>query len=393
MRIRTRLALVAMALALVAFVAAGCGSSDKGSGSDASSSSSPAGSSSTAASSSAATDTTTAAASDDQALADFPDYDKLVPPDFKPPAKQLHVAGLMADTSLPLQKSMVAGWKDAAKKYNIKLDIYDAGGYANSARQVSQMETAIGTNPDAIIVLPTSPVALNNPVAQAAAKHIPVLGELIPPTSKQMTFSLAELLNKDGEAMVDAVAKKIGGKGKAFLVNGGAGGAPDVYATQGFKTALKRYPDIKIVFEKHLPTFNPADSQQVIENALVRNPDIVAVISNSTTTAQGALAATKQAGKKIVVSGIGPDTAEQIGFLREGKLAIAIAPPFYKVSQLLMQWAIAAHDGAKPKVPIQPIESMVLTTENIDAALKSGRFFDSLAPGVLGCGPGQSKDC
>jgi ABC-type sugar transport system substrate-binding protein len=236
-------------------------------------------------------------------------------------------------------------------------------------------------------------VSLNAQISQAAKQGIPVIGQLIPPTSKEMTFSLAELLDKDGEVMVDEVAKRVDSKGEVMIVNGGAGGAPDVYATTGFKKGLKKYPDMKVVFEKHLASFNPADARQTVENALVGNPDIVAVISNSTTVAQGALAATKQAGKKIVVSGIGPDTAQQIGLLRSGEIAIAIAPPFYKVSDLLMQWAVAVKADAKPPAPIVPIDSMVLTTENIDEALSSGRFFDSLSPSAVGCGEGQPKEC
>jgi ABC-type sugar transport system substrate-binding protein len=377
-------ALLVLGLAVAGLGAAGCGSDDNNSSSDAASK---------PASSTPAETTTSAAAETSNATATFPDYDKLAPPNFKEPTEQFHIAALIADTSLPLQKSMVQGWKDSAAKHNVKLDVYDAGGFGNVARQVGQMETAIGTNPDAIIILPTSPVSLNAPIAQAAAKNIPVIGQLIPPTSKKMTFSLAELLDKDGEVMVDEVAKRVGSKGKVMIVNGGAGGAPDVYATQGFKKGLKKYPDMEVVLEKHLATFNPADSQQTVESALVRNPDIVAVISNSTTVAQGALAATKQAGKKIVVSGIGPDTAQQIKFLRDGDLAIAIAPPFYKVSDLLIQWAIATKGGAKPPAPIMPIDSMVLTTENIDEALSTGRFFDSLSPAAVGCGEGQKAEC
>lgn len=363
------------ALALAASLATGCGSSDSSGGT--------------------ASDTTAAAATTTEApaVSSFPDYDSFAPKDFKAPSEQTHVAALIADTTLPLQKSMVQGWEDAAKKYNVKLDVYDAGGFANTARQVSQMETAIGTNPDAIIVLPTSPVALNAQIAQAKKQGIPVIGELIPPQSDDMAFSFAEPLADNGEKLVDAVADRIGGKGKVFLINGGAGGAPDVITTQGMKKALARHPDIDVVFEKHLPTFSAAEAQQAAETALVKNPDVAAVITNSTTTAQGAIAAAEQAGKDLVVSGIGPDTAQQIQDIRSGKITIAITEPFYKISELLTQWAVhLAHGGTAP-AKVVPVDPMVFTAGNIDEAIKTGKLFQQLTPEALGCGPGQSKDC
>jgi ABC-type sugar transport system substrate-binding protein len=376
-------------LAMTALVASGCGSSSSSSDSSTAASTQAAAAADTTAAAATTTETTKSAS-----VADFPDYDSFAPPNFVKPTKQLNVAALIADTSLPLQKSMVQGWQDGAKEYGVKLTVYDAGGFQNSARQVSQMETAIGTNPDAMIILPTSPVSLNAQIAQAKAKGIPVIGELIPPTSTDMAFSFAEPLADNGEKLVNAVSEKIGGKGKVFLINGGAGGAPDVVTTTGMKKALAAHPDIEVVFEKHLASFDPAGAQQAAENALVKNPDVAGVITNSTTIAQGATAAMKQAGKNdVVVSGIGPDTAQQIEEIRSGKIAVAITEPFYKISKLLMQWAVAIPGGAKPPAMVVPVEPMVFTPDNIDQAISSGKLFDQLTPTALGCGPGQSKEC
>jgi ABC-type sugar transport system substrate-binding protein len=325
--------------------------------------------------------------------AEFPDYGKFAPPDFKPPTKQVHIAALIADTTIPIQKSIVQGWKDGAEKYNVKLDIYDAGGYANVARQVSQFETAIGTGPQAIIILPCSPVALNAQIDQAVAKKIPVFGQLVPPTSDKVTFSLADPLVDDGKLLLSEVAKRIGDSGDIFIINGGAGGAPDSLVTQGMKEELKNHPNIKVKFERHLQQFSSAEAQQAAESAVVKNPDVKAVVTNSTTVAEGAAKAFEQAGKKVIVSGFGPDTAAHVQNIRDGKIALGVATPFYRSGTLMIEWALAVNEGAKPEQPLVPIPPMLVTPDNVDAAVSSGRLFEGLHPSVLGCGPGQSKEC
>jgi ABC-type sugar transport system substrate-binding protein len=188
---RGRKTLVIMLAALVALAVGACGSS---SSSSSSSSTTPAATSSTAAASSGTTAANTAAATSSS----FPDYNKDAPPNFTPPTTQKTIDVLFPSNELPSQQSALLGFEQAAKKYNVKLTVFNAGGFGNVTTQVSQLETAVGEHPDAIIVVPTSPVALNAGIAAATKKGILVTAALIPPSAPQVRFSLVDPLPVDG---------------------------------------------------------------------------------------------------------------------------------------------------------------------------------------------------
>lgn len=380
---RTRLvAFIGAALVLMALVLAGCGSSGSSGSSE----------TSTGGSESSGSEIKPTAA----VPAEFPDYESLSPKNFKAPSKPVKIAALAPETVLPIQQSYVKGWEAAAEADNVELEVYDAGGFTNVAKQVSQMETAIANKPDAIILIPAVPTAFNTTIEEAHKQGIPVVGELLPPSSPLTTWSLVDSLEADGGYMVEAIAKKTNEEGEIFLINGAKGSAVDTLSTKGIQEAMAKYPNMKIAYESHLPSFDASSGQQVAESAIVKYPNVVGVVSNSTTLAEGVAKAITDAGKsEVVISGIGPDTAEQFSSIRSGKLAAAIAVPFAKTSEIVMEWAAQiASGGAAPKEPIQVIEPMVITTENVEQTVESGAIYQALAPSIAQCGPAYGgKQC
>ncbi|HEY4829093.1 MAG TPA: sugar ABC transporter substrate-binding protein [Solirubrobacteraceae bacterium] len=385
---RGRTILVIMLAALVALAVGACGSS---SSSSSTSSTTPAATSSTAAASTGTTATNTAAATGSSS---FPDYNKDAPPNFTPPTTQKTIDVLFPSNELPSQQSALLGFEQAAKKYNVKLTVFNAGGFGNVTTQVSQLETAVGEHPDAIIVVPTSPVALNAGIAAATKKGILVTAALIPPSAPQVKFSLVDPLPVDGATAAVGLAKAIGGKGDIYGIFGGAGGAPNTLFVQGALAALKAYPNIKLVYRKDFVSFSPSDAQTAVENGITAHPNVAGILTNDTGLAEGAYRALASNGKSSVpVVGLGPSTSVDIGYLRQGKIALADSPPFYAMGNLTLQWTLAILGGAKPAQRLVPLQPTVITKDNIDQAISSGALFQLLAPSTIGCGPGQSKQC
>lgn len=380
---------IGAALALIALVVAGCGSSS-------SSSSSSTGGSTTGGESTTSGGTEGESKPTAQIPAEFPNYDSLSPKNFKAPSKPVKIAALAPETVLPIQQSYVKGWEEAAEADNVELEIYDAGGFTNVAKQVSQMETAIANKPDAIILIPAVPTAFSSTIEEAHNQGIPVVGELLPPISPYTTWSLVDSLEADGAYMVEAIAEKTNEEGELFLINGAKGSSVDTLTTKGIKEAMAKYPKMKIVYESHLPSFDASGGQQVAESAVVKYPNVVGVLANSTTLGEGVAKALSDAGKsEVVISGIGPDTAEQFSSIRDGKIAAAIAVPFAKTSEIVMEWAAQiASGGAAPKEELQVVEPMVITTENVEQTVESGAIYQELAPSIAQCGPAfGGKQC
>ncbi len=377
---------LAAVLLLMAIVIAGCGSS----------SSSSSGGSETEASGGSTTGGETESKPTAQRPAEFPNYETLSPKGFKAPSKPVKIAALAPETVLPVQESYVKGWEQAAEKDNIELEVYDAGGFANVAKQVSQMETAIANEPEAIVLIPASPTAFNATISEAHSKGIPVLGELLPPSSPQTTWALVDSLEADGENMVEAVAEKTNEEGEIFLINGAKGSAVDTLTTIGIKAAIKKYPKMSIAYEEHLPNFDASTGQQVAESAVVKYPNVVGVVANSTTLGEGVEKAITAAGKtNVVISGIGPDNSEQFASIRSGKIAAAITVPFAKTSEIVMEWAAQiASGGEAPKEKLEVIHPMIITTDNVEAAVESGAIYEALPPSIAQCGPAvEGKEC
>lgn len=325
----------------------------------------------------------------------FPNYtEKYGPKGVKPAKEPYRVAVLLPATELPSQRSLAQGFEEGAKALNIDLTVFNAGGFENVSKQVSQFETAIGEKPDAIVVIPTSPVAFNSQVDKAVADGINVLGALIAPLDKNVSYTLADPLEEDGEKSVEALAEAINEEGEIFGIFGGAGGAPNTLFVAGAKKALAKYPKIEEVFNKNLTNYNPAEAQSAVEDALVSNPDVDGILTNSTAMAPGITRALQSGGKEeLPVTGLGPNDTAEIEEIEAGTITVGVTPPFYSVGGLTLEWALAVAEGQKPPAPTTEMESMVFTTESMQEGISSGAVFQALAPNVLGCGPGQDSEC
>ncbi len=327
-----------------------------------------------------------------ETTAEFPDLAALGPQGVKPAAKKVKIPIMIPGTQLLLQQAFVAGAEEAAEKLNVEAKVYDAGGFENVSAQVSQFENALGTKPDAIMGVPSSPEALNAQIKQAQSEGIPVLLSLIPP-SVNVDYSIIDPLPENGEREVEAVAELLGEEGNLYLLDGGAGGLPDSLFTEGVKKALKKYPKMKLVFEAHQPGFDPSEASKEASNAFVKEPEVDGIITNQSNLAIAAYEALAREGVTPVTAGYGPNAKEEIPDIREGKLSVAIAEPFYAMGRITMEWAVAALAGEKPEQPVVPAPPLVLTSDNIEEAISSGALFESVNEEVLGCGPKQSEEC
>jgi ribose transport system substrate-binding protein len=359
-----------------------CGSSD-------SSSPTRAAPATTTAAAAAPATTTTAATS-----SDFVDYMKtLAPPGFQPPTKKYKIVFLDASTVLPQQKSLEVGAQDAAKKYGIDLEVLDAGGFQNVSKQVAQFETALGEKPDAIMILPSSPVAFNAQIKAAQEQGVKVLPTLIPPPTAKFDFSLADDLPLDAAKSVDSLAQALGDKGNLYAILGGAGTTVADLFQQGMEAELKKHPDLKVVYSKSLPGYTISDAQKAAESALVSQPDVDGIITNDTILGIGASKALTAQGKDVPIAGIGPGDQQTIQALKDGKISIGATPPFYAVGYNTVLWASHLLDGGTADKPVVTVPPMILTKDNIGDAISSGALYQVLAPSAIGCGPGQDKEC
>jgi ribose transport system substrate-binding protein len=271
--------------------------------------------------------------------------------------------------------------RDEAKKLG-DVDLQVAEGVTDSAAQADQVETLIGSKPDALVILPNEPDALT-PVAQKAmAAGIPVVDvdrEFI----EQGAYRA--LITGDnygiGYQAGNYFADELKCQGNVVEIQGIAGIPVTEQRSQGFRDALKRrcQDGVKIVASQPAD-FVPDKGLSVMENILQAQKDIDAVYTHDDDMAEGVVSAIQNAGREddMFLTGAGGSKAamEQI---KEGGLyrATFLYNPSMSASAIRMARLIVRGEGfdelTEPEVPSKiTVPATTVTKDNVDSVMELG---------------------
>jgi len=221
----------------------------------------------------------------------------------------------------PWYDVVAQGGKYAVEEYakqGIKINmIWDQPPQADVADQNARIETNIGRHPDGLAVAcldQATNVKLMNEAVKAGIHVInfnsfcddafPFIG---PKSSEQDGYDLGEYLGK-----------KLNGKGNIAVLSGSLTASDHVQRITGFKKALTKFPDIKIVFEQ--PDNDDLDKAvSLTENALSAHPDLAGIFGADASNPIGAARAVQNAGKagKVAIVGM-DDLPEAVDFVCKG---------------------------------------------------------------------------
>jgi ribose transport system substrate-binding protein len=135
--------------------------------------------------------------------------------------------------------------RKTAKQLGVKLVYYN--GQGDATKQLPEIQTAIATRPDAMVLVPLGQAADTGPVERAMAAGIKVIlcdskvnsnnyTSLVNPNPATATVPLAEWL-----------AKKMNFQGDLLYIGGLPGNGTTILYDQGFNKVMKKYPKIHIV--------------------------------------------------------------------------------------------------------------------------------------------------
>jgi len=158
---------------------------------------------------------------------------------------QLTIAFVSQGTSNSWAAQLDAVARKTAKQLGVKLVYYN--GQGDATKQLPELQTAIATHPDAMVVVPLGQAADTGPVERAMSAGIPVVlcdskinsdkyTSLVNPNPATATVPLAEWL-----------AKKMNYKGNLLYIGGLPGNGTTILYDQGFNSVIKKYKNIKIV--------------------------------------------------------------------------------------------------------------------------------------------------
>jgi len=228
---------------------------------------------------------------------------------------------------------------------------------------------------DFLIVVPTSNEALIAPLKKISDKGIPMIttdtflgdGDYSKPSA--WSFPLA-YIGSDNEKGGYEVGKKlcemIGKTGKVYINTTNPDASSVTGRREGFKRALKEYPDVTLVgVDYNLD--NQETAQKQTAAVLQANPDIKGVFGTNLFSAQGAYRAVVAAGLTGAVKLASWDAGmDQINALKEGKIDFTLAQRPYEIGQLAVEWGYKylTQNAKVPKV-VRP-GFFIITKDNLD---------------------------
>ena len=195
--------------------------------------------------------------------------------------------------------------EEFAKK-GIKINmIWDQPPKADVADQNARIEANIGRHPDGLAV-----------ACLDQATNVELLKESVKAGINTITFNSfcddsfpfigPKSSEQDGYDLGDFLAKRLNGKGKIAILSGSLTASDHVQRITGFKKALEKHPDMKIVFEQ--PDNDVLENAvSLTENALSANPDLDGIFAADASNPIGAARAVQNAGKSGKVAIVGMD--------------------------------------------------------------------------------------
>lgn len=268
--------------------------------------------------------------------------------------------------------TFVAAIADAAQaradELGIKLLMYDAGGDVN--KQISDCETMIAQNVDAIIIIPQSVEGSAPVVGMANEAGIPIIVDNGDIGDTNYTAFVGCTDQESGEILGQWFIDNVEEGSKVCIIEGPMGQSGQVGRMAGFEAVgmLDHFE----VLSTQTANWKRDEAMALAEDWITTyGEDLKAIICENDDMGLGALSACKAAGRTdIVVGGVdGLDDAVQA--VKAGEYGISVLQDSYGQGSVGVDVALAAAKGEEvandTRIPFRPI-----TTENVDAYLEGG---------------------
>jgi ABC-type sugar transport system substrate-binding protein len=218
------------------------------------------------------------------------------------------IAVNMYSREIPYFQEILKGMQKEAAKYGWKIDPTFANN--DPTQQINQIQNAVTTKPDALVVVPIDEHAIVPPIQQAKAANVPVItmGDNIAPEgrSAQLTF-LGVNYSDLGKEKAQYIVNKLGGKGKVGWVHGIRGlNFSEQQRIGGMPVFKAAAPGITLVDGPYTGAFSSDKGLSATENLLSRAPDVNALYFDNDDIALGGIQAISDRGisqKKVLVVG------------------------------------------------------------------------------------------
>ncbi len=255
----------------------------------------------------------------------------------------------------------------SAQQRGVKLVFVDA--QSDAQKQISQAENFVSQKVDVIILNPCEVEASSPAVDRARAAKIPVVN-VNSLTKAAPDCYVGSDDEQAGMMAMEAIAKKLGGKGDVLMIHGIMGQSAQIHRDAGARKVLAKYPGLRLL-DHQTASWDRAKALALTENWIqAHKGKFQAIFAHNDEMAMGALLALERAGLKKDVYVIGVDAISQaLAAVKEGRLDATIFQDAAGQGKGAVDAAILlAKKQPCPKETMIPFQ--LVTRDNVDQFLK-----------------------
>jgi len=257
------------------------------------------------------------------------------------------------------------GVSEEAKRLGVKMQVVEAGGYTELAKQISQIEDCVAAGAHAVIIGAISSDGLNNVIKEVRAKNIPVIDVINGISSPEITAKSLVSFGEMGAKTGEYLAKKHpagSGKVKVAWFPGPSGAGWVEAGNKGFVAAIKG-SDIELVETKYGDTGKETQAK-LVEDTLEAHSDLAYVVGTAV-TAEAAVPILRSRGisdkVKIASYYFTPGVAQG---LKRGQILAAPTDSTVLQGRIAVDIAIRALEGKDYEKHVGPA-LYIVDTENL----------------------------
>lgn len=262
--------------------------------------------------------------------------------------------------------------KQEIEKRGGELVTYDA--QLNLEKQISQIEDAVASGVDAVVVSPNDWKGIKPALEACQAKDVPVV--VIDTKVFDGDLVATQVVSDNvlgGKLCAEALVEALGEKGNVAIIDLSTNMAVQD-RMEGFMGVLKQYPDIKIVAQQDGDGSVEA-ALPIMENMIQANEEIDGVFGTNDPAAIGAIAALDSANKLDDVFVVGIDGAKDAcELIKEGKLLGTSAQYPSLLATEVVNQVYKILEGGEPDDDIIYIEEKWIDKENVEDYQKTNAY-------------------
>jgi ABC-type sugar transport system substrate-binding protein len=208
---------------------------------------------------------------------------------------------------IPYFQEILKGIQQSAGKLGWKVN----SSFANNdpKQQIDQIQNAVTTQPNAMVVIPIDENAIIPPVQQAKSAGVPVatMGDNLGPAGQDaQLFFIGVNYETMGAQKAQWLVDQLKGQGTVGFIHGIRGLNFTEAQNRGAMAVFKKNPGIKIVDGGYTGAFTSDAGLKQSENLLTRNPNLNAIYFDNDDIALGGIQALKERNippSKVIVIG------------------------------------------------------------------------------------------